>query len=129
MRPRARFLFPLLLAAACGGNVIVDADGGTSNGGAATTSATDALCVTACNAIDTQCPSNSPDGGCAATCPKVDAAFKAECPQQYEAFLTCIAANPGELCGSTTTNVCSAEISAFANCDMVVCSQTPSPCQ
>jgi hypothetical protein len=138
MRPRARWLFPLLLAAACGGNVVVD-PGGTSSGGAATTSqssgsssssgttATDALCVSACDAIASQCPSNGPDAGCGVSCAEIDPVFKAACPADYEAFLTCIAAHPGELCTSTTTD-CNAEITAFAPCDMMVCAQTPSAC-
>jgi hypothetical protein len=122
----------LLLAAACGGNVIVDSGDGTSNGGATTsssgTTATDALCVTACDAIQAQCPSNGPDGGCGASCAKIDPAFKQACPQPYQDFLTCITAHPSELCGMMT-GTCSAEISAFASCDMKVCAQSPSPCQ
>jgi hypothetical protein len=133
MRSCARSLLPWLLLAACGGNVVVDPGGGISSGGATTTSgssgttATDALCVTACDAIAAQCPSFASDGGCGASCAKLDPAFKVACPQAYESFLTCIAAHPAELCGTATS--CSAAITAFAPCDMTICQQTPSPCQ
>jgi hypothetical protein len=110
MRSPACFALVLaLLAASCGGNVVVDS-GSTGTG---------VSCVASCEAVSAACPAKGSQD-CATQCPKLDAAFDTVCPDAYHAYLTCAASNAAMLCGTTPT-ACVAEMTAFEACYNQVC--------
>ncbi len=109
--------FALLLAvlgASCGGNVLVDPGGSTSTN-------TAGACITACQAVVAACPGKGPPTDCMTSCQKLDPLFEAACPDVYDAYMTCLAANAAAVCNTAGPMACVSEVQAFSSCSAQVC--------
>jgi hypothetical protein len=124
MKLRAPLLAVALLAAACGGNVVVDSNADTSTSTSTTTTPA-STCVAVCTKNTLACPPGS-GTDCAKSCALLDPVLSTNCPDLWDAWLACEDAHPGAGCDGS--GACTAETNAFTPCLTQACTANPAIC-